>query len=66
MDTSRTKAESVTYVSGTFRHLCLGPLNEAGHFTQLSLVHEANSVRYASVTATDDQLVAVELYFIDQ
>ncbi|MGA7805990.1 hypothetical protein, partial [Bradyrhizobium sp.] len=28
IDTSRrTKAESVTHVSGTFRYLCLGPLN---------------------------------------
>src|SRR3989442_9615931 len=26
IDTSRSKAESVTHVSGTFCHLCLGPL----------------------------------------
>ncbi|WP_210318009.1 hypothetical protein, partial [Bradyrhizobium sp. ERR14] len=25
----RTKAESVTHVSGTFCHLCLGPLTES-------------------------------------
>src|SRR5438552_18856407 len=27
IDTSRSKAESVTYVSGTLCYLCLGPLN---------------------------------------
>src|SRR6185312_9880935 len=30
----RTKAESVTHVSGTFCHLCLGPLNVAGTYVQ--------------------------------
>jgi hypothetical protein len=45
--------------------LCLGPLNEAGHFTQVSFLHEADNVGDPTVAA-NDQLVAVESDFNDE
>ena len=41
-------------------------INEAGHFAQLSFLHEADGVRYPPVTAADDQFVSVEFDFVDE
>ena len=41
-------------------------INEAGHFTQLLFLHEADCVREPPVAAADDQFVPVELDFVHQ
>ena len=41
-------------------------IHEAGHYAKLSFLHKADGVRYASVTASDDQLVAIKFDLVDE
>jgi hypothetical protein len=41
-------------------------IHEAGHFTPLLSLHESDGVREPPLAAADDQLVPIQLDFIDQ